>query len=108
MCNTWLSKLALSGLAFFFLEGASAEYAWSTPSTRTTVTVNVVWLKTQKEVDLVCSIIGNTKPKGTILGCYVEQTTTIYAVEPKDFDDSWGLHILGHEFWHALGAKHPR
>lgn len=98
-----ITGLVLSGLALF-------SFAWYPPhasSTRTETTVRVKWLPDFETVDLVCSFIDKTKPKGNILACYLEQNHTIYAVQPESFNDTAHLAILGHEFWHALGAEHP-
>lgn len=83
------------------------QYPDQAKSTRTTVTVTVVWLQSFEDVDKVCASLGWEKPEGVIVGCYHRSTRTIYAVEPTSFNDYLHLTILGHEFWHALGAEHP-
>lgn len=35
-------------------------------------------------------------------------TALITVPEPEDFNDINGLAMLGHECWHALGARHGR
>lgn len=100
----------LTGLLFgvaLFSVSASAKYPDEAHSTKDTTTVHVVWLPDHRTVDIVCSFFGRDKPTGNILACYLSSTSTIYAVEPKSFNDDFALMILGHEFWHALGAEHP-
>lgn len=107
-----LAKKLLFGVAFFLslLPAFAGKYPDEAHSTRTTVTVHVVWLPSYNAVTHLCSWIGNEPPPelpSIILGCYERSTRTIYAVQPKSFNDHERLHILGHEFWHALGAEHP-
>lgn len=87
----------------------SAQYPNTAKSTRTTATIHIIWLPSHKITNLACSALsGQPIPKdGTIVGCYNPSTQTIYAVQPRSFNDHFGLEILGHEFWHALGAEHP-
>lgn len=96
----------LFGVALFSAQAAD-RYPPTAKSTRTTVTVNIVWLENQKIVDAVCSALADSAPTGRIAGCYSEVYSTIYTVEPRSFNDNYWLVILGHEFWHALGADHP-
>lgn len=108
-----LTQKLLSGVAFLFVFSTSSTLAGQYPdeatSTRTTVTVQVVWLDTTAAVNTYCSFLMNQPipTDGVIVGCYDPSTMTIYAVEPKNFNDRYRLEILGHEFWHALGATHP-
>lgn len=94
------------GLAHFSF---ADQYPPHAESTRTITTVRVVWLPDIRTVDMVCNYLDGrihpTKPPNVILGCYLDDT--IYAVQPKSFNDEFFLTILGHEFWHALGAEHP-
>ena len=106
------AKKLLFGVAFFLLalhSFAAGKYPDSAKSTRTTVTVHIIWLPSFNAVNHLCSFLaGHPIPTdGIIVGCYEPQSQTIFAVEPKNFDDSTRLEILGHEFWHALGASHP-
>lgn len=104
-------KRLLFGVAFFFAaicqsgDAPTGQYPDSARSTKTTVTVNVIWVKNFEAVDAICSMM--MQPKGQIVGCYNPLTHTIIAVEPINFNDHYALEILGHEFWHALGAMHP-
>lgn len=99
--------------AFFLTAALSAnavEYPPHAESNRTTVLVHIIWFKTFREVDAACKALSNEPPSigdEMIVGCYYYPTLTIYAVEPHSFNDEQRLEILGHEFWHALGAQHP-
>jgi hypothetical protein len=86
---------------------AKPFYGPGSKSLRTTVTVNVVWMPSFKAVHAVCALLIGHEPKNGYVGCFDPKTQTLYAVEPRDFNDSNALEILGHEFWHALGADHP-
>lgn len=105
-------KRLLFGAAF--LLGASIliaaeRYPSEAKSTRTTVTVNIQWLASLEAVNRFCSMLmGYPIPtNGRIAGCYQPGSQTIFAAEPRSFNDGYRLEILGHEFWHALGAEHP-
>ena len=104
-------RLLLAGVAVLLstFAVASNQYPDKASSTRTTVTVHIVWLPHFKATNYWCSFLsGSLIPTdGTIVGCYDPSTSTIYAVEPQNFNDLTRLEILGHEFWHALGAMHP-
>lgn len=76
------------------------------PTQITTVTVTVVWLE-PTAVDAVCSFLLGVPAAQKLAGCYNPLTKTIYAPEPRSFEDYYRLMLLGHEFWHALGADHP-
>jgi len=97
----------LFGVALFSLHASAAPYPDKAQSTVTTTTVHVVWVKDYKTADFVCSIVQGEKPTGNILACYFPAYSAIVAVEPTSFNDYQHLMILGHEFWHALGAQHP-
>ncbi len=106
------ARKLLFGAAFFLAAisaFASGHYPNEAKSTRTTVTVHVVWLPSFDAVNHFCSFLMSQPipTDGVIVGCYDRETETIYAVEPKSFNDEKRLEILGHEFWHALGARHP-
>lgn len=114
--NTLLTP-ALTGV-FFILslftsplladeELGSWGYPLHAKSTKMIVTVAVVWEPSEKEVDTICNKLNDKPPSNNIAGCYDRRTNTIYAVEPISFNDGYHLVILGHEFWHALGANHP-
>jgi hypothetical protein len=105
-------KLFLVGAAFFSSILAAHEYPPEAKSTRTEVTVHVVfWLPSFNATDHFCSFLNGQKVDPTseemTLGCFEPYTITIYVVEPRNFNDYLHLEILGHEFWHALGATHP-
>lgn len=103
MVNRLIAGL-LFGVALF---SSAAQYPNRAQATRTTVTVNVVWLPDFATANQVCGMLGQPAPTGTILACYHPASNTIYAVQPTSFNDEFHLTILGHEFWHALGAEHP-
>lgn len=107
----------LSGVAFLLLVGCAAvaspqdpqapqgQYPDRAKSTKTKVTVTLVWLPDFPAVHAMCSFL--MEANSMIVGCFDSRTNTIYAVEPQNFNDHFRLEILGHEFWHALGAEHP-
>lgn len=95
------------GLALFSFAAAEGRYPDSAEATRSVTIVRVQWVADYAEADAVCSKLGNEEAKGTILACYHIPTGTIVAVQPSSFNDWQNLAILGHEFWHALGASHP-
>jgi hypothetical protein len=104
MLSSMFTKL-LFGVAFFLpVLTLAGQYPDEAKSTRTTVTVHVVWLPSFEAVHAVCTF--QMAERG-VVGCYDPSTQTIYAVEPRNFNDNFLLEILGHEFWHALGAEHP-
>ena len=87
---------------------ASNHYPPQAKSNLTTVTVNIVWLPSFRAVTAFCEYLDHqSHDRGQILGCFDPRTNTIYAVEPANFNDTLRLEVLGHEFWHALGAMHP-
>ena len=81
------------------------QYPDEAKSTRTAVFVRVVFMEPE-EVNKFCND-GVVSDEYVILGCYDPRNNTIYAPEPRNFNDLERLEILGHEFWHALGADHP-
>lgn len=97
----------LFGVALSLSAAATNHYPPTASGTRTTVTVRVIWLDSFKHVDVFCSWLAKETPQQSILGCYDPSTVTIFAVQPTSFNDVHKLEILGHEFWHALGAQHP-
>lgn len=112
------SKKLLFGAAFLLLmlhlahagpKHSSKMFPDEAHATRTTVTVHVVWLPSFRATDAFCALsMPPKKDKSlTIVGCYSPHNQTIYAVQPDSFNDNVHLEILGHEFWHALGAEHP-
>lgn len=102
-------KYVLLLLACFFAPLALADdarlprYPDSASATRTEVTVRVHF-GTQEEISTLCRFYDPAR-RNAITSCYF--AGTIYAVQPTSFNDTTRLMILGHEFWHALGATHP-
>ena len=108
MSRSWFKPLFAG--AFFILStfiAQAQQYPDHAQSTSTTVIVTVIWYEDAAAVDAFCALAMGEIPEGNILACYDPNTWTIHAVEPKSFNDLRGLVILGHEFWHALGAEHP-
>lgn len=104
-------KRLLCGVAFLLpvglLSAPQGQYPDAAKSNKTTVTVHIVWLPNFAAVNAMCGFLAQTPVERAIVGCYNPKTNTIYAVEPENFNDHFRLEILGHEFWHALGAEHP-
>lgn len=108
LCST--IKPLLLGAAFLLpaLSFAQMQYPDHAQSTQTGgIVVSVKFLPDFDYVDAICSFLAGIPPSGSILGCFDPASRTIYAVEPTSFNDEYRLMILGHEFWHALGADHP-
>lgn len=97
----------LFGVALSLSASATGHYPPTATATKTVVTVRVIWLDSFQHVDAFCSWLAHETPQQNILGCYDPSTVTIFAVQPTSFNDARKLEILGHEFWHALGAQHP-
>lgn len=84
------------------------KYPEHAKSTAKAVIVRIQWHDTFADVNAACEAIGAAPVPGeSIVGCFDHETGTIHAVEPANFNDEFRLMILGHEFWHALGATHP-
>lgn len=79
------------------------RYPAHSEATHTEVTVKV-YFGTQEEISTLCQLYDFGHNRTGITSCYY--AGTIYAVQPENFNDTDRLMILGHEFWHALGAKH--
>lgn len=113
MFSAALQRLGLITLAFFVCSASAdiIQYPDEAHATLTTVTVRVVWLADYAEANRVCHMINKERidpeDKTRILACYWPMNNTIYAVQPKNFNDEFALMVLGHEFWHSLGAEHP-
>lgn len=108
-----IAKRLLLGVAFFSLSAWSQQpeirhYPVTTKSTTSIATVAVVWLPSFKVANEICAFMAGVDPATTeIYACYNRDSNIIYTVEPADFNDHFLLEVLGHEFWHALGATHP-
>lgn len=76
-------------------------------STVNSVYVHVRWHKSVDTLTDAC-----TNDNRLMYGCAYFTTIenknfcVIHAIEPKDFGDAAKMAILGHEFWHCLGARH--
>ena len=95
-----LMAVMFAALIYGASELLAAGYRWYQPPTKTQVNAQVRWVGVE-EARAVC--------KGGE-ACYFESATgnadLIVAVQPKDFNDERRIMILGHEFFHALGAQH--
>jgi hypothetical protein len=109
-------KGLLFGVAFFsFVAAACAQhpkldpYPASAKSTTNVALVGVIWLPTLKDANAACAAQIGADPTTTrIYACYNSDSHIIYTVEPTSFNDHFGLEVLGHEFWHALGLPSIR
>lgn len=74
-----------------------------TKSSLTEVRVSVNWVKSVDQLNSLCRV-----PDKIVYGCAFsyENYCKIHVIEPRDFDDIALLAMLGHEFWHCLGARH--
>lgn len=77
-----------------------------------TATIEVTWVS-ENRISEKCKSLGTSDggPGATYRGCARSKPSDIkicevYAVRPKDFDDTEALMHFGHEVWHCLGAKH--
>ena len=105
-----LAKKLLLGAAFLFALPVFADrYPEHAEADRRAVYVKVEWQPDWDTVNKLCAKLINVPlpDDGVFLACYNSETHTIYAVQPRNFNDERRLAILGHEFWHALGARHP-
>lgn len=102
----WPSLLGAFFSLIFSTVALSQQYPDHASSIKDSSNVRVIWLS-PIEVNDTCWEFSQKVPDGVILGCYVPATNTIYAPEPRSFNDHKRLETLGHEYWHALGAEHP-
>ena len=84
-------------------------YKSSSPPKWTTTTIEVTWLVSDEAVTQKCQELG--LPTTGANGCARSKPDNIaicevYAVQPRDFNDSARLETFGHEVLHCLGAKH--
>lgn len=94
-------SLALSPI----LVSAAEQAALTQRATVKTTTVYIQWVRNKAEGNRVCVSKGAPEYSGA---CAYGTTDScnIVAIQPKDFNDTEALAVLGHEFWHCLGAKH--
>lgn len=77
-------------------------------STITHTEVKVIWHKDVDEMPKECKRFSNA----TLYGCAMvfknekKSVCILHAIEPNNFNDTAKLAVLGHEFWHCLGARH--
>lgn len=75
------------------------------PPSKGQVTVAIYWHEGVDEIAKFCQI--NTS--GIVYECSISlpgDKCVIHAVKPKDFNDQARIALLGHEFFHCLGAQH--
>lgn len=104
----------LSLVLFVFLTGCynitkyPEQQETITKSIITLTEVKIVWHKDIDDIGKSCKEL----PKGNFYGCAIvfanseKSICIIHAIEPNNFNDLVKLQILGHEFWHCLGARH--
>lgn len=102
--------LILLAITIVACSPAPNEYVTTSSAKWKMATIEVHWMRSPAEVDMVCSEmydigIGNayaacarTKPGSNVC--------EIYAIQPADFDDTKNLTTFGHESWHCFGATH--
>lgn len=110
-------KLALALLVLTACSPVSDSERYETINTSkwNTATIEVNWFSSVRAVSEKCASLGtNDGPNDSpqkYNGCARTKPTDsriceVYAVEPKNFDDTHTLEIFGHEVWHCFGAKH--
>lgn len=75
-------------------------YRFYAPPTKTLVTVQVMWVGAESARAICKGGAACWFPSAT------GQPDLIVAEQPENFNDERRLMILGHEFFHALGAQH--
>lgn len=87
------------------LANAAEQAALIQRATVKQTTVYIRWVNTKAEANRICASKGAPEYSGA---CAYGTTDScnIVAIQPKDFNDTAALAVLGHEFWHCLGAKH--
>lgn len=102
VCSLFLLLCIIS--THTFAEGERLQYPATSQSTKNVVFVRVQWMSPE-EVNVFCNN-GVKSEEYIFLGCFDPSNNTLYVPEPRNFNDYERLEILGHEFWHALGAEH--
>ena len=95
--------LLLSG-CYTITEYPSPQPPLTVKSSIPEVTVKVNWVQSVDQISQACG--ANNR---LLYGCaysYPGNRCEIYVIEPRDFNDIALLAMLGHEFWHCLGARH--
>lgn len=109
-----LLKRLFTGLVLFALVACEHQITAYTPqpalvhkATTNYAYTAMVWL------DDIDAMPAKCKKSGAVRYACAESvfvngigSCTIWAVQPKDFNDVPGLAYLGHEFWHCMGANH--
>ncbi len=78
----------------------------SSRADRNDIAITVRWTDA-RDVDAVCKAAGATDGE-RFEACAASGATTctIYAAQPRNFEDRAALQALGHEAWHCFGARH--
>lgn len=104
----------LSLVALLFLTGCYSithypeQQDTISKSTITHTEVRVIWHKSVDEINAACRFKTNriTYACASVFIQNQRSICLIHTIEPNDFTDQVRLMILGHEFWHCLGARH--
>jgi hypothetical protein len=100
--------LLLAALSLAACDNAGL-YKGSTPPKWQAASIEVTWLANDEAVTKKCQELG--LPTTGVNGCARSKPDNIaicevYVVQPRDFNDSSRLEVLGHEVLHCLGARH--
>jgi hypothetical protein len=107
----------LMGLAIILAAcSTSPSYTYGNSQTKTeakwsSTSIEVHWIS-KADISRICKELGATDSSSDIYSaCARSKPNTvnvceIYTVQPKNFDDTKNLTILGHEAWHCFGATH--
>jgi uncharacterized lipoprotein NlpE involved in copper resistance len=98
-------------------DGMSGQYKTTSKDRWEDATVHVNWVRDQTALNEKCQSFaakytGNHPAQFGACTLVVSDgksstgTCEIYAIRPRSFNDNANLRVLGHEFWHCLGATH--
>lgn len=96
-------------LLLLLAAGCSQQGNNETKADRNMATIQVIW-GNPADVDNVCRSYGLTGD-GEFNGCARSKpgnaaVCEIYTTEPRNFEDTKALQVLGHEVYHCLGGTH--
>ena len=100
-----LVAVALGGCATMNQELSTSQiHYWEyKPPTRTEAKIRVIWVTGDDVVELC---LGGNRVTGCTFYDFASDISTLYITQPKDFNDTVALMRLGHEVYHAFGARH--